>query len=233
MWYSFFLRLTALLALASSSLHVGLALAQEREAPVVGTRPAISALTAQPATPASGASSGAAADSDVQGYVAELIQMIHDAKLTELRTTYNGSYGATLFFYPQEMTYYVALFQDRHFWRVIKSQDEARAEAIYAGFVQQTAQLAEVEIRRTQLEAQNAFLNRGLAQSADRARRLQADLDVARTQQAQVDDRQRRMQAEATVLRAEKVQAQAQLRELQRQVDTLQRQNEAGLPGAK
>ncbi|EDZ99802.1 putative exported lipoprotein [Burkholderia sp. H160] len=233
MRYSFFLRQTALLAVAASSLHVGLTLAQEREAPIVGTRPAMSALTAQPATPASGTSSGAAADSDVQGYVAELIQMIHDAKLTELRTTYNGSYGATLFFYPLEMTYYVALFQDRHFWRVIKSQDEARAEAIYAGFVQQTAQLAEVEIRRTQLEAQNALLNRGLAQSADRARSLQADLDVARTQQAQVDDRQRRMQAEATALRAEKVQAQAQLRELQRQVDTLQRQNEAGLPGAK
>lgn len=233
MKHSLFLRRASLLAMAGASLHVGIALAQEREAPVVGTRPAIGALMAQPATSASQASSGTAADNDAQGYVAELIQMIHDAKLLELRTTYNGSYGATLFFYPQEMTYYVALFQDRNFWRVIKSQDELRAEAVYADFVQQTAQLSEVEIRRTQLEAQNAFLDRLIALQTDRARRLQADLNVARTQQAQVNDRQHQMQGEAAALRAEKEQAQAQLRELQRQVQTLERQHEAGLPGVK
>jgi hypothetical protein len=239
MKYSLSLRRVALLAMAGTSLHSALALAQESEAtvPVVGTRPAMSALTAQPATsaPAPQAASGVAAgnDADVRGYVAELIQMIHDAKLVELRTTYNGSFGASLFFYPDEMTYYVALFQDRRFWRVIKSQDEARAEAIYAGFAQQTSQLAEIEIRRTQLQAQNAFLDRVIATSADRARRLQADLEVARTQQAQVSDRQRQMQAEAVALRVEKEKAQAQLRDLQRQVQLLQRQNEAGLPAAK
>jgi hypothetical protein len=215
--HSLLLQRAGLLAMAGVSLHVGITLAQEREAPVVGTRPAISTLTAPP-TSASQPSSGTAADNDVQGYVGELIQMIHDAKLVELRTTYNGSYGATVFFYPQEMTYYVALFQDRNFWRVIKSQEVARAEAVYAGFAQQTAQLAEVEIRRTQLEAQNALLDRVIAAEADRARRLQADLNVARTQQAQVTDRQRQMQGEAAALRAEKEQAQAQLRELQRQV---------------
>lgn len=148
----------------------------------------MSALTPQPAAAALQTASGgtsaaaAAADSDAQGNVAELMQMIHDSQLTELRTTYNGSYGATLFFYPQEMTYYVALFQNKHFWRVIKSQDDARAEAIYADFVQQTTQLAEVEIRRTQLQAQKAFIENVIALSEDRARRLQADLDVARTQ---------------------------------------------------
>jgi hypothetical protein len=145
-------------------------------------------LTPQPATAAMQPASGAVAGNDAQGDVAELMQMIHDSKLVELRTTYNGSYGASLFFYPDGMTYYVALFQDKHFWRVIKSQDDARAEAIYAGFVRQTSQLAEVEIHRMELQAQKAFLDRVIALSADRAKRLQADLDVARTQQAQVND---------------------------------------------
>ena len=75
----------------------------DEAAPLVGTRPAINTLTPQPvadalrnaasATPATPAMA-----SDAQGNVAELMQMIHDAKLSELRTTYNGSYGASLFF---------------------------------------------------------------------------------------------------------------------------------------
>jgi chromosome segregation ATPase len=128
------------------------------------------------------------------------------------------------------MTYYVVLFQDKHFWRVIRSQDEARAESIYANFVQQTQRLAEVEIRRMQIEAQKAFIDRVIAINEDRARRLQADIDVARTQQARVDDYQRQMQGNAAALNAQKLQAQAQLRDLQNQVNQLQRQTEQGLP---
>ncbi|MGF6778041.1 DUF2968 domain-containing protein [Paraburkholderia sp. GAS334] len=231
MKYSLSLRRAVLLAVAGASLHGAAARAQESasSAPVVGTRPAMNALTSQPDPSAQQAASGAAGAGDVS----ELMQMIHDSKLVELRTTYNGSYGASLFFYPQEMTYYVALFQDRHFWRVIKSQDDVRAEAIYAGFVKQTVQLADIEIHRTELQAQKAFLDRVIALSEDRAKRLQADLDVARTQQAQVNDHQRAVQGEAVTLRAEKERAQAQLRELQRQVQQLQRQTEAGLPGTR
>jgi hypothetical protein len=182
----------------------------EMAAPMVGTRPAMNTLTPPPIVaalrdaasgaasasavslaPGASGSSGSLAQSasspespmsgDAQGNVAELMQMIQDTKLSELRTTYNGSYGASLFFYPREMTYYVALFQDKHFWRVIKSADAGRAEAIYAGFVQQTAQLAEVEIHRTQLQAQKAYIEDTIALSEDRAKRLQADLEVART----------------------------------------------------
>ena len=36
------------------------------------------------------------------GDVAELQQMIRDGKVRELRTTYNGSYGASLLYYPDE-----------------------------------------------------------------------------------------------------------------------------------
>jgi len=236
----------AMLLAASCLLlqHGGSVLAAQGEeaAPIVGTRPALNTLTPQPVADAlrdaasgssSSASVSASSSAEVQGNVAELMQMIQDTKLSELRTTYNGSYGASLFFYPRELTYYVALFQNKHFWRVIKSADAGRAEAIYAGFAQQTAQLAEVEIRRTQLQAQKLYIEDVIALSEDRAKRLQADLEVARTQQAKVNDYQRQTQDEAAALREEKERAQAQLRQVQGQVMLLQRQMEMGLPGQK
>jgi hypothetical protein len=236
MTYPPIVRRAALLTASCALLqHAGFVLAMQTDeaAPLAGTRPAISALTPQP--DAAAAVSGAALGSpdmapDAQGNVAELMRMIQGEKLSELRTTYNGSYGASLFFYPDEMAYYVALFQDKHFWRVIKSGDAERAEAIYTGFVQQTAQLAAVEIRRAQLQAQKARIQDVIALSEDRAKRLQADLNVARTQQARVNDYQRQTQSEAAVLSAEKERAQAQLRQVQSEVTQLQRQTEFGLP---
>src|SRR6266702_5342772 len=161
------------------------------------------------------------------GNVAELQQMIRGSDMSELRTTYNGSYGASLLFYGKEMTYYVALFQQKNFWRVIKTQDATRADMIYKDFVRQTLQLSDVEIRRTQLEAQKAFTERMIALSQDRASRLQADLDVARRQQTIVASQQQQTRAEATALAQQKAAAQEQLRAAQRQVRELQRQLES------
>ena len=163
------------------------------------------------------------------GNVAELQQMMRGSDLRELRTTYNGSYGASMLFYPKEMTYYVALFQQKTFWRVIKTEDETRAELIYKDFVRQTLQLSDIEIRRTRLEAQKAFTDRMIALSEDRANRLQADLDVAHQQQNIVNSQQQQTRAEATALAQQKTAAQAQLRQAQRQVQDLQRQLDSGL----
>ncbi|QNN05235.1 putative lipoprotein [Burkholderia cenocepacia] len=159
--------------------------------------------------------------------------MLHDGRIVEMRTTYNGSYGASLMFDPREMTYYVALFQDKNLWRVIRSQEKNRAETVYANFVQQTAQLADIEIRRTELQAQKAFLERVIALQANRAQQLQADLSVARSQQAEVAQRQKSAQEQAQVLQVEKRAAQLQLRDLQEQVRQLERQTETGLPAHK
>jgi hypothetical protein len=166
------------------------------------------------------------------GDVADLMQLIHDGGLTEMRTTYNGGYGASLFFYAQNMTYYVAPFLEKHFWRVIRTSDQTRAEAIYAGFTRQTAQLAEVEIRRAQLAAQKASIERVIGESQARGQRLLADIEVARAQEAKVAEYQRQTQDETLALRDEKEKAQAQLRALQQQVLQLQRQADAGLPGS-
>ncbi len=86
----------------------------------------------------------------VNGNVAELQQMIREGKVKELRTTYNGSYGASMLFYPDEMTFYIALFQQKKFWRVIKTQVDSRAETLYADFAKNTAALADTEIRQDQ-----------------------------------------------------------------------------------
>jgi chromosome segregation ATPase len=91
-------------------------------------------------------------------------------------------------------------------------------------------QLSEVEIRRTQLEAQKAFTQRMIALSQDRANRLQADLDIARQQQSIVASQQQQSRAEATALAQQKTAAQDQLRAAQRQVRELQRELESGLP---
>ena len=164
------------------------------------------------------------------GNVAELQQMIRGTDLTELRTTYNGSYGASLLYNAKEMTYYVALFQQKTFWRVIKTEDDARAELIYKDFVRQTVQLSDVEIRRIRLEAQKSFTERMIALSQDRANRLQADLEVAHQQQNIVNSQQQQTRAEATALAQQKADAQSQLRAAQKQVQDLQRQLDSGLP---
>jgi hypothetical protein len=169
----------------------------------------------------------------VVGNVAELQQMIRGNQLTELRTAYNGSYGASLLFYAKEMTYYVVLFQQKTFWRVIKTQDEGRSEAIYGEFAQRSAQLANVELRRSKLEAQNVYTTRLIELSQARADRLQADLNIAREQQKLVDSRQKETRDDAIALQERKEQSQMELREAQRQVADLQRQNDAGLPTSR
>ncbi|MBR8331921.1 DUF2968 domain-containing protein [Burkholderia ambifaria] len=215
----------------AACVHAGAAWSADASAPAAGTRPAVTSLSGDDA-PAT-ASPASATDAAAQGNVAELTQMLQDGRIVEMRTTYNGSYGASLMFDQREMTYYVALFQDKHLWRVIKSQEKSRAERVYANFVQQTVQLADVEIRRTELQAQKTFLERVIALQANRAQQLQADLSVARSQQAEVAQRQQSAREQTQALQVEKRSAQVQLRDLQEQVRQLQRQADTGLPARK
>ncbi|UEP22251.1 DUF2968 domain-containing protein [Burkholderia ambifaria] len=215
----------------AACVHAGAAWSADASAPAAGTRPAVTSLSGDgaPAT----ASPASATDAAAQGNVAELTQMLQDGRIVEMRTTYNGSYGASLMFDQREMTYYVALFQDKHLWRVIKSQEKSRAEMVYANFVQQTVQLADVEIRRTELQAQKTFLERVIALQANRAQQLQADLSVARSQQAEVAQRQQSARQQTQALQVEKRAAQVQLRDLQEQVRQLEKQTETGLTAHK
>jgi hypothetical protein len=164
------------------------------------------------------------------GNVAEVKKMIGNSELSELRTTYNGSYGASQLYYAKEMTYYIVLFQQKQFWRVIKTQDDIRADLIYRDFVSQTEELSSDEIRREKLDAQKTFTERMVALSKDQANRLQADLDVARRQQAIVNGQQKLRREQTTALQAQKTADQQLLRTSQQQVNELQQQLETGLP---
>lgn len=247
MKYPLDLRRAVMLAIACAFMHGGIAQSASKTAtgtdvarasagkgvPADAPDGSADEIAAQDMTADSHADPRADASGSTQGDVADLMQLIHDGGLVEMRTTYNGGYGASLFFHAPSMTYYVALFQDKHFWRVIRTSDQSRAETIYSGFARQTSQLAEVEIRRAQLQAQKASIERVINESQARAQRLQADIEVARAQEAKVADYQRQTQDETLALRDEKEKAQAQLRQLQQQVLQLQHQAEAGLPGTR
>jgi hypothetical protein len=165
----------------------------------------------------------------VAGNVTELQDLLKAGGLTELRSTRNASYGAQLYFLPREMVYYIALAQETRLWRVVKTQDDVRAESVYVQFSRKSIDLASGEIRRMQLQAQTALLDRVIAVSANRANRLSADLALAQQQDAQVSERQQKLQAESVALASDKAEAERKLRVLQQQVDQLQRQSEAGL----
>jgi len=167
---------------------------------------------------------------DSQGTVAELQQLMHGSELSELRTAYNGTYGASLLLHGKDMTYYVALFQQKHFWRVIKTTNEDYAEAVYAEFTRRSAQLAEVEIRRTKLAAQKAYTEAQIAVAQARAERLQADLDVAHKQQELAASRQKQAREEAASLQSQRLVAQEQLNAVEQQIHMLQRETNQGLP---
>jgi len=189
-------------------------------------------LSAPVASPDQAASAPAAADeaSDAQGTVAELQRLMHGTELSELRTAYNGTYGASLLLHGKDMTYYVVLFQQKNFWRVIKTTNEDYAEAVYTEFTRRSAQLADVEIRRTKLAAQKAYTEELIAAAQARADRLQADLDVARKQQELAASHQKQAREEAAALQNQKLAAQEQLSAVRQQVHSLQQQAEQGLP---
>jgi hypothetical protein len=116
----------------------------------------------------------------VRNTVDELKQLMDSRQLTELRTTYNGNYGASLLFNANTLTYYVALFQEKNFWRVIKTDAVDNAERVYRTFAQQSEQLAQVYIDTTRLEAGKRYTERLVAYNEERLRTLRRKWNSSR-----------------------------------------------------
>ena len=174
--------------------------------------------------------------------VSELQALIQSRQVTELRTTYNGTYGASLLFKPDDLSYYVTLFQQKNFWKVVKTNSEKQAEQLYAGYVAQTAELAEADLRRIKLQAEYAHTERQLTDRSRQLDALQADLTVQRQQAHEVAVRQQQAKQEASQLARQQQEAREQLRDLQRRIEALKRQQAtlgattgqgAGKPGGK
>ncbi|MCA7977051.1 DUF2968 domain-containing protein [Burkholderia cepacia] len=209
-------------AYAQSLADSGSPAVQQASAPVAAI-PVVDPQIQTSVQPQAGESTGPSTVDDLQ-------RQIQAHSLTEMRTSYNGSYGASLLFNVKDGAYFVALFQQKAFWRVIKTYDESRAEAIYRDFSHQAERLAVNELRAAKLESQKAQMDKQIEVTQDRARRLQADISIARQQQAAVADRQKSVRNETAALQAQQAELQSQLRALQQQVRSLQREADAGLP---
>lgn len=156
--------------------------------------------------------------------VSELQGLIQSRQVSELRTAYNGTYGASLLFKPDDLTYYVALFQQKDFWRVVKTKSDQQAESTYRAFVSQSAELAEVDIKRIKMQAEYAHAEKLLASRSAELSTLQADRAVRMQQEEQVAARQEQSRQETTALADQQKDVRQQLRDLQRQIDALQAQ---------
>ncbi|SFC50607.1 DUF2968 domain-containing protein [Collimonas sp. OK412] len=156
--------------------------------------------------------------------ISELQQLMQSQGVSEMRTTYNGNYGSSLLFKPESRTYYVALFQQKNFWRVVKTTSDAQAEQIYKSFVGQTEKLAEVDIRRIKLEAEKSYTEQLIAAQETRLNALQNDLVVQQQQEQNVSVQQDQARQQAQLLSNKQQAARNELRGLQTRIRTLEAQ---------
>lgn len=180
------------------------------------TPPAAASVTPAPAPAPAPATPPAAST------VAELQRLIQAREVTELRTTYNGSYGASMLFKPDDLTYYVTLFQQKNFWRVVRTTSENQAENTFRNFVQESASLAEVEMRRIKLQADYAMSERLLNRRSEQLGTLQADQAIRQQQEQEVAQRQAESRSQAAELARQQADAKRELAELQKQINALE-----------
>jgi hypothetical protein len=188
------------------------------------TNPVAGAVHAGPVDDVSGNPSAG-----VQGEIGALLSLIRDPQLKELHTVYIGEYGTSLFLYAPDVTYYVALFQNKRLWRVISTSNAARADAIFARFSDQSKRLAAGEINVALAAAQQQRYEKQVASMQARLDSLHADLEVEREQSATVNQRQQQVMSETNALRVEQGKSREQLRALRERASQLQRQLEGGL----
>lgn len=139
--------------------------------------------------------------------VEELVGLVQNNRLAELRTTYNGPYGASLLFNADDLNYYVLLFQQRQFWRATKTRDYQQAEQLYRTYMAQTEDLAEVAIDRIRLDAENIYMQARIDANSGELATLRKSLDFQRQREREVAAEQERTRQEARAGRPATAQA--------------------------
>jgi hypothetical protein len=156
--------------------------------------------------------------------VASLQQLINSHQLTELRTTYNATYGASLLFNSDKLSYYVALFHGKQFWRVIQTESYENAEGIYRNFAEQTQKLAQVDIDTIRLQAGNAYAARMLEVNRAHLQNLQQDASYQQQQAQQVAAAQQQAQQQAVTLSADLHSSSSELDAMKQRINELEQQ---------
>ncbi len=156
--------------------------------------------------------------------MAYLRQLVDSHQLTQLRTASNGGYGATLFFQPEKLSYYVAMLHGDVYWRVIQTDSERNAESIYNAFVQQSEKLAEVDIDALRLKAGNTYAEQLVTMNQKRLQNLQADASRQQQQAQQIAVQQQQAQQQAVVLSSDLRNSSAQLDAVKERIRALEAQ---------
>ncbi|KRF02115.1 hypothetical protein ASG87_11575 [Frateuria sp. Soil773] len=188
------------------------------------TAASASALAAQPPQAHTGEAVAAQDGSVSGGTVDRLRQLMDSHQLTELRTTYNGSYGASLLFQADKLSYYVVLFHDKVFWRVIQSDVEKDAESIYRTFAAQTEKLAEVDLDTLRLQAGKKYAEHMVALNEQRLQNLQQDAARQQQQAQQVAALQQQAKERAVSLSTDLQTTSSQLDAVQQSIRRLEAQ---------
>lgn len=168
------------------------------------------------------AANAAPAPAPVLSRVDEVRQHIQNRSVRELRTTYNGIYGASLLFHPADLVYYAVLFENRNAWRVVKTDDPTKAEKAYRDYAAESAKLAKAELERIQLEARYNKAERELLNKADELTSLQRDIELRERQESVIKSQQAQLRSYVEQLSQQQKDAEEQLKILQRQIETLE-----------
>jgi len=187
------------------------------------------ACTAVSATASSPAAAGGDSNVPTPGQVSsstvdDLHKLIDSHQLVELRTTYNGTYGASLLFEADKLSYYVALFHGKEFWRVIQTESSDDAESIYRTFASQTQQLAQVDLDTIRLEAGKKFAEHMVALNEQHLQNLQQDANYQQQQARQVAAQQQQAQQQTASLTADLRSTNNQLDAVKQQIHALETQ---------
>lgn len=197
---------------------IALALAGFSALSVAATAP--SAATSSATPPAADADA-----SDTSGSSVEYLQHLVDThQLNEIRTTYNGKYGASELFQPEKLTYFVALFHDKVFWRVIRTDSMKNADDVYRAFVAQTEKLAEVDIDALRLQAGNKYAEQMVTLNQQRLQNLQQDAVRQQQQSQQVAAQQQQAEQQAVSLSNDLRNTSSQLDAVKQQIRALEAQ---------
>ncbi|MBM7123605.1 DUF2968 domain-containing protein [Dyella kyungheensis] len=154
--------------------------------------------------------------------VESLRQLIDNHQLTEVRTTYNSTYGASLLFRPETLGYYVVLFHGKEFWRVMQTDSFDDAESLYRTFVSQTQTLGQVEIDTMRLDAGNKYAEHMIAVNQAKLRSLQQDANNQQQQAQQVAAQQEQAHQQAVALSSDLHNTNAQLDAVKQQIRALE-----------
>jgi hypothetical protein len=162
--------------------------------------------------------------------VADVERMIESEQLVTFHVFRTFDYSVNLLFWPKELKFYVALFQDNRLWRALTTSDLNTSKQVFHHMQDQAARLADGELKRVQLEAQNETLKRAIAESEGQAERLRRGLQRTAVQDQAVNGKQHQLRKELTQLEAQRTAMQAQLNKTHRQVHQLNVQSNEALP---